>query len=93
MSASRPEDLCLALQSAIKGKRKPAKILQILGAKALIDSVGLSGIRSLFNSCSDRTWQRMKKELGSLSLTANQKNQAMVKMNESLKKFEPLRTV
>lgn len=93
MSASRPEDLCLALQSAIKGKRKPAKILQILGAKALIDSVGLSGIRSLFNSCSDRTWQRMKKNLEKLSSLQNQKIHCLGKMEKVLSEFSPLKRI
>ena len=59
----KAEDIYQALQQA-NPELKPAKILQIVGALAVNNNIGMNGLRNLVESHSNaRTWQRLKAEL------------------------------
>ncbi len=88
----KPEDIYQAIEQATGKKAKPAKILQNMAALNLIDSVGIRGLRALLDKhSSNRTWQRLKKELQNLKLPQNQKFMAVKKLETDLKKFVPVK--
>lgn len=92
LSGFKPEDIYHALFTETKGKAKPAKLLQQIGALAVIQNVGMRGLHSLISSHSnDRTWQRMKKELEKTDLSCRMKYAAMSNVQRCLEVFEPLK--
>lgn len=92
LSQFKPEDIYHAMRMETKGKAKPAKLLQQIGALVLIQNVGLRGLHSLISSHSnDRTWQRMKKELEKTDLSCRMKYAAVTNVQRCLEAFEPLR--
>ena len=92
LSQFKPEDTYHALLTETEGMAKPAKLLQQIGALAVIQNVGMRGLQSLVTSHSNaRTWQRLKKELENLSLTANMKYAAISNVQRCLEAFKPLK--
>ncbi len=92
LSHFKPEDVYYALAMEKKGKVKPAKLLQQVGAMALIQSVGMRGLHSLVSShANDRTWQRMRKELEKTDLSSRMKYAAVTNVQRCLEQFEPLK--
>jgi hypothetical protein len=92
LSQFRPEDIYHAMKVETKGKGKPAKLLQQIGALAVIQNVGMRGLHSLVSSHSnDRTWQRMKKELEKTDLSCRMKYAAVANVRRCLEGFEPLK--
>lgn len=92
LSNFKPEDIYHAILQESKGKAKPAKLLQLVGALAMVQNVGIRGLYSLVSThCNDRTWQRMKKELEKLDLLCRMKYSAAVNVQRCLEAFEPLK--
>ncbi len=92
LSQFRPEDLMLSMLAEGKGNAKPAKLLQRLGALALVKSIGMRGVKAmLIDHCTPRTWQRLKKELEGLDATATMKYAAIRNMTVVLSAYDPLR--
>ncbi len=92
LSNFKPEDIYHARRMETKGKTKPAKLLQQVGAMAIIQNVGMRGLHSLVSSHSDnRTWQRMKKELNGMEITDRMKYAAVGNVQRCLEAFKPLR--
>jgi hypothetical protein len=92
LSGFKPEDIYHALLSETKGKAKPAKLLQQIGALAIIQNVGMRGLHSLISSHSnDRTWQRMKKELEKTDISCRMKYAAAQNVQRCLETFKPLK--
>jgi hypothetical protein len=92
LSHFQPEDIYHALLTETKGKAKPAKLLQQIGALAIIQNVGMRGLHSLISSHSnDRTWQRMKKELEKTNLSCRMKYAAALNVQRCLETFKPLK--
>lgn len=92
LSQFKPEDIYHALLMEAKGKAKPAKLLQQIGALAIIQNVGIRGLHSLASSHSnDRTWQRMKKELEKTDLSCRMKYAAISNVQRCLEAFKPLK--
>jgi hypothetical protein len=92
LSHFKPEDIYHALMMETKGKAKPAKLLQQIGALAVINNVGMRGLHSLVSSHSNaRTWQRMKKEMEGTDLPLRMKYAAVSNVQRCLEGFEPLR--
>lgn len=92
MSQHKPEDLMLAMLAEGKGTAKPAKLLQRLGALVLVRNIGMRGIKSMLSGhCTDRTWQRLKKELEGLDMTTSMKYAAIRNVSNALAQFEPLK--
>lgn len=89
LSEQKPEDIFRNLQ--INGKKKPAKILQLLGGLSLIESVGIHGLRALIGKSSYRTWQRLKKDLESCPFPDGQRARTMAKLRHSLIEFLPIK--
>ena len=91
LSQFKPEDIYHAMKVETKGKTKPAKLLQQVGAMALIQSVGMRGLHSLVsNHANDRTWQRMRKGLEKTDLSSRMKYAAATNVQRCLEQFEPL---
>ena len=88
LSRHRSEELFRLLTTS--GEMKPSKALQVLGGLSLIQSIGIRGLRSLMGKTSDRTWQRLKKELGNYPLPSGQRPQMMHHIRESLIEFSPI---
>ena len=87
-----PQDVYYALMTETNGKAKPAKLLQRIGALAVISKVGMAGLHSLVSSHSDaRTWQRLKRELSDLDTSSKLQYSAVRHVGVALTKFEPLR--
>lgn len=92
LSQFKPEDIYYALLTETKGKAKPAKLLQQIGALAIIQNVGMRGLHSLVTSNSnDRTWQRMKKELEQTDISCRMKYAAISNVQRCLETFKPLK--
>jgi hypothetical protein len=92
LSGFKPEDTYHALVMEKKGKIKPAKLLQHIGALAVIQNVGIRGLHSLVSGHSnDRTWQRMRKELERADITCRMKYAAVSNVQRCLEVFEPLK--
>ena len=92
LSHFKPEDIYHALLTETKGNAKPAKLLQQIGALAIIQNVGMRGLHSLISSHSnDRTWQRMKKELEKTDVSCRMKYAAALNVQRCLETFKPLK--
>jgi hypothetical protein len=92
LSQYKPEDVYHALLTETKGKVKPAKLLQQIGALAIMQNVGMRGLHSLISSHSnDRTWQRMRKELEKTDLSCGMKYAAATNVQRCLETFKPLK--
>lgn len=88
----KPEDIYHALMVETKGKAKPAKLLQQVGAMAMIQSVGIRGLHSLVSShANDRTWQRLRKELEKTDLSSRMRYAAVLNVQRCLEQFQPLK--
>ena len=86
-----PQDIYYAMMVETKGKAKPAKLLQRIGALAIIHNVGMSGLHSLVSSHSDkRTSQRLKRELNGLNTHVKMHYNAMRQIGIALAQFAPL---
>lgn len=92
LSHFKPEDVYYALMREAEGKAKPAKLLQQIGALAVINNVGMRGLHSLVSCHSNtRTWQRMKKEIEATDLSSRMKYTAVSNVQRCLEQFEPLK--
>ena len=92
LSNFKPEDIYYALLKESKGKAKPSKLLQQVGALAMIQNIGIRGLYSLVSTHSkDRTWQRMKKEVEKADLLCRMKYSAATNVQRCLEEFEPLK--
>jgi hypothetical protein len=81
-------------QVAASGNYKPAKILQLVGAIVIIQSIGVRGLRNLMeSSATNRTWQRLKKEIDGLHFTNQKKFSAIANIGQHIEEFEPLKLV
>lgn len=85
----KPEELVEAICQ--RGRIKPLKAAQMAGYFLLIESIGMRGFRALLGNVSNRTWQRLKKEIGTYSKFEGQKNDLMKEMRRSLVEFLPAR--
>jgi hypothetical protein len=91
-NALRPEDLLSALAYAGKGTVRPSKLLQQLGSAVLVGSVGIRGAgAALSRYCSQRSWQRYKRELKALPVRPAGSFRALIQVDLALSRFEPLR--
>jgi hypothetical protein len=91
-NALRPEDLLSALAYAGKGTVRLSKLLQQLGCAVLIGSVGIRGAcAALSRHCSQRSWQRYKRELKALPVRPAGSFRALIQVDLALSRFEPLR--
>jgi len=86
---TKPEDLFMEIE---KSKHyKPTKILHLIGALNLVDSIGFQGLRNLFSSMSDRTWQRIKSEIMGLELESISNYRLFQTLCCELEKFESVK--
>jgi hypothetical protein len=91
-NALRPEDLFSALAYAGKGTVRLSKLLQQLGCAVLVGSVGVRGAgAALSRHCSQRSWQRYKRELKALPVRPAGSFRALMRVELALSRFEPLR--
>ncbi|MBI4239115.1 MAG: hypothetical protein HY696_11980 [Deltaproteobacteria bacterium] len=88
LSQHKPENLFQVLTS---GGMKPAKALQVLGGLSLIQSVGIRGLRSLLGKTSNRTWQRLEKNIEKCPISGSTKVEMMRQIRESLIEFSPVK--
>lgn len=85
-----PEELYQQLARDEPGA-KPAKWLQKIGMLAIINRVGLSGLRVLMlNEANPRTWYRATKELKQMSVASNLRYAAIRTAQKHLQAFLPL---
>lgn len=92
LSGFKPEDIYHAMMVQHKGEAKPAKLLQQIGALAVINNVWMRGLHSLVSSHSNaRTWQRMRKELEKADISSHMKYAAVTNVQRCLEAFEPLK--
>jgi hypothetical protein len=88
----RPEQLLAALAYSGKGTVRIGKLLQQLGCAVLVGSVGVHGAgAALSRYCSQRTWQRYKRELRALPVHDAGGFRALKQADQALRRFEPLR--
>lgn len=81
-----PENMYLEILS--KSNLKPNKILQIMGALYIINSIGYRGLRDIMGSYSDRTWYRLKSELDNVELKNNFNLMILTDILQKIDKFE-----
>lgn len=92
LSGFKPEDIYAAMLAESEGATKPAKLLQRLGLLMLVDSIGMRGTKCLISEHADaRTWQRIKKDVGSIDQLANLTFSAIREAEQTLHAFEPMR--
>jgi hypothetical protein len=71
---------------------KPAKTLALMGALTMIEKIGIRAFRSLMEEQSgNRSWQRMKKEIDSLSFSNKEKFSALANIGKAIEAFQPLK--
>lgn len=93
LSQFKPEDIIQGMLASSNGSKKPAVMLKNLGALMLINSIGIRGAKALMEKqATPKTWQRIKKELEGLDISANTKYAAVSNVQSSLNRFEPLKT-
>jgi hypothetical protein len=92
MNQLKPEDIYRAIERGCDTPLKPAKILQMVRTVIIADSVGVNRLRNLLGS-TDRSWQRMKKELKALDIPKHKHYRAMDQVEASLQSFLPLRII
>jgi len=88
LSRHRPEELFQLLTTS--DRMKPAKALQVLGGLSLIQSIGIRGFRSIMGKTSNRTWQRLKKNIENCTILGGPRVQMMRQIRESLVEFLPI---
>lgn len=90
-SSSEPIDL---IEAIIKNNDKTQlkTALSHFGALTLINSVGSRRLRQLINErYSDRTWQRLKRNLKEINLSPINKYKPIQAMSRALSEFQPLK--
>lgn len=91
LSGFAPDELFQALMKESRNTAKPAKVLQRIGLLALAHTVGLRGTKVLVTQHADaRTWQRMKKDMNGLDVSAKMKYAATREVGRCLETFEAL---
>lgn len=83
LTRERSENL---FQQLVLSGVKPNKALQIVGAMAVIESVGIRGLKSLMTQASYKTWQRIQKEIKNYP-SGNSRIQLISLIRKSLAKF------
>ena len=79
-------------QIACHQTMKPAKILQLVGALAIVHDDGVPGLHDLvLERATYRTWQRLKQEIERLKIGDQKKFAAVANIGQHIDKFEPLR--
>lgn len=93
MPINKPEILPEDLYSEIHRNNtfKPNKILQMMGALYIINSIGYIGLRNLIGFCSSRTWYRLKSELKHIDLKNNYSLIQLTEIIDNIRKFETTR--
>ncbi len=84
-----PEDLYVKIKRS--SKFKPNKILQMLGALYIIDSIGYLGLRNLTSTHSNRSWYRLKSELNQIDLNNDSDLIPLAKLIEEIRCFSPIK--
>ncbi len=88
----RPEELLSTLAAASDGNARPGALLQQLGCVLLVASVGVRGAGALMSRhCSNRSWQRYKRQLRELNIPATNRFSALDQVGDTLSRFHPLR--
>lgn len=85
----KPVDLFLDIES--KFNCGYSKILKLLGAMYIIDSVGMLGLRSLMNKNYDRSWYRLKKEIEQIDINSISSKNIFQCIMKQLNNYKPLR--
>jgi hypothetical protein len=89
-SGFKPEDLYRAL-SQQNPTAKPAEILQLVGALAIINNTGMNGLRHILEHHSTpRTWQRLKKSLQEQEINSTMRFNPLRVAEGHLQAFTPL---
>ncbi len=92
LSENEPEIILDVLLNGSAKKLTPAKALQISGALAVINKVGVRGFRAVIEkNTSSRTWQRIVKELRETQIESNIRFKAIVNVEIALNEFRPLK--
>ena len=92
MNQIKPEDIYRNIDICSNKPLKPAKLLQMVGTMVIADSIGVVGLRNLLGS-TDRSWQRLKKELKDITIPEGQNYRAIDQVSQVLDEFLPLRII
>lgn len=85
----KPEDIFTEINKTTNFKN--SKILQLIGAMYIIESIGVKGIRNLLNNQSDRSWYNLKSEIKKIGFNAINKTDMFKKFYSDLNKFNKLK--
>jgi len=87
---NKPDDLPenMYLEILNKSGLKPNKILHLMGALYIINSIGYRGLRDIMGSYSERTWYRLKSELDKVELKNNFNLMILTDILQKIDKFE-----
>ena len=90
MPVNKPEITPEELYSEIyrNNSFKPNKILQMMGALYIINSIGYLGLRNFMEGYSNRTWYRLKSELEKIDLKNNYNLILLTDIIDKIDKFE-----
>ncbi len=93
ISENDPEKVLEYLLNNPEKNLTPAKALQISGALAVINKIGVRGMRAILEKQpqNKRTAQRIIKELRETEIAHNQSFRAITNIESCLKEFQPLR--
>ncbi len=93
ISENEPEKVLEYLLNNPEQNLKPSKALQVAGALAIINRIGVRGLRAILekNQKTKRTAQKIIKELRETEISYNQSFRAVANVEKCLKEFVPLR--
>lgn len=84
----KPEDYFIQINKAANYKN--SKILQLIGAIYIIESIGSKGLRNLLDNQSDRSWYNLKSDLDNIDFKSVNKTDMFKKVYADLNKFNKL---
>ncbi|MEX0999697.1 MAG: hypothetical protein WD000_07035 [Thermodesulfobacteriota bacterium] len=85
----KPEDLFIEIERS--RHYKPKKIISLIGTLALVNSIGIQGLRNLLSTMNYRTWQRTKSEILDLDLDNTSNHRLFPDIFSKLDKFERIK--
>lgn len=92
LSESKSPEL-YSLIKEVKPRAKEQKVLQLVGALALVKDIGMRGLRALLNK-SNEYWYRLVKDLKEVSQATQQRRPSILhSIEESLQRFEKVKMI
>lgn len=83
----RPENL---FRQLTQSGMKQSKVLQTIGAMAIVESVGMRGLKSFFTKTGSRVWRQLQKEIENYPIGQSLNIEICKQIRQSLIDFPPI---